>query len=189
MPTVSRRRSSFTVSSQDWKRANAKLREQREQPPPVTVRFACPVCGGEHTRLEHAAPGCHRLDDRQLQELRVSDVDELVNAVRHDAPLEHIKGVVAVLDAVQTVRSGQPIAVLSRASPRAQAGRRVRAAQLLAGDAPLRQLAADAGMSYGHLVGIIAGREPLLPSDVVDLSRVLRCPPTFLEHGWTNETA
>jgi hypothetical protein len=85
---------------------------------------------------------------------------------------------------VHTVRSGQAIAVLSRDSPRAQAGRRVRAAQLLAGDPPLRQIAADAGMSYGHLAGIIAGREPLLPSDVEDLSRVLRCPPTFLEHGW-----
>lgn len=84
---------------------------------------------------------------------------------------------------VQTVRSGQPIPAPSRDSPRAQAGRRAQAAQLLAGDPPLRQIAADAGMSYGHLVAIVAGREPLLPSDVADLSRVLRCPPTFLEHG------
>jgi hypothetical protein len=106
MPTVSRQRSSFTVSSQDWRRTNAKLREQREQPPPVTVRFACPVCGGEHTRLEHAAPGCHGLTDTELQALRSSAVDELVNAVRHDAPLEHIRGVVAVLDVVDARLSG-----------------------------------------------------------------------------------
>jgi hypothetical protein len=88
----------------------------------------------------------------------------------------------APVASVQTVRSGQPKAIPPRDSPRAQAGRRVRAAQLLAGDPPLRQLAAQAGMSYRHLIGIVKGIEPLLPSDVVDLSRVLRCSPTSLEH-------
>ena len=88
---------------------------------------------------------------------------------------------------VHTVRSGQPIAVLSRDSPRAKAGRRVRAAQLLAGDPPLRQLAADAGMSYGHLIGVIKGAEPLTPSDVVDLARVLSVPSGWLAHGWADQ--
>jgi hypothetical protein len=35
-----------------------------------------------------------------MQELRANAVDELVNAARHDAPAEHIKGVIAVLDVV-----------------------------------------------------------------------------------------
>ncbi len=107
MPAVSRRRASFTVS-QDWRRTSAKLREQREQPPPVTVRYACPICGQAHDRLSHDAPGCHGLTDTELHALRSSVVDELVNAIRHDAPQDHIKGVIAVLDVVD--------ARLSRAS-------------------------------------------------------------------------
>jgi hypothetical protein len=43
-------------------------------------------------------------------------------------------------------------------------------------------------MSPEHLAGIVAGREPLLPTDITDLSRVLHCPPTFLEHGWAGES-
>ncbi len=85
---------------------------------------------------------------------------------------------------VHTARSGQPIAVLSRDSPRAQAGRRVRAAQLLAGDPPLRRVAAEAGVAYGHLSGVVKGAEPLTPTDVVDLGRVLGVPPGWLARGW-----
>jgi hypothetical protein len=89
---------------------------------------------------------------------------------------------------VQTVRSGQPIAVPSRNSPRAEAGRRVRAAQLLAGDPPLRQVAADAGLDYGHLIGVIKGAEPLTPTDVVDLGRVLGVPPRWRARRWDDQT-
>ena len=88
---------------------------------------------------------------------------EVATRNRKDAPVA----------SVHTVRSGQPIAVPSRDSPRAQAGRRVRAAQLLAGDPPLRQVGRDAGLDYGHLIGVTRGAEPLTPSDVVDLARVL----------------
>jgi hypothetical protein len=97
---VSRRRATVVRASRNWARTEARLREARNQPADVTVRYACPLCGKTHTRLEHAAPGCHGLTDVQLQELRASAVDELVNAVRHDAPAEHIKDVVAVLDVV-----------------------------------------------------------------------------------------
>jgi hypothetical protein len=90
----------------------------------------------------------------------------------------------APVASVQIVRSGQSIAVLSRDSPRAQAGRRVRAAQLLAGDPPLRQIARDAGLDHGHLIGVIKGAEPLTPSDVVDLARVLGVPSDWLARGW-----
>ena len=89
---------------------------------------------------------------------------------------------------VQTVRSGQAIAVPSRDSPRAQAGRRVRAAQLLAGDPPLRQIAADAGLDHGHLIGVTRGAEPLTPTDVIDLARVLGVPPGWLARGWDDQT-
>ncbi len=101
-----RRRASITRSAQSWGRAEARIRQARNQPAAVTIRYRCPVCGGEHTRLEHAAPGCHGLTDTELQQLRISVVDELVNAVRRDAPLEHIKGVVAVLDVVDARLSG-----------------------------------------------------------------------------------
>ncbi len=88
---------------------------------------------------------------------------------------------------VHAVRSGQAIAAPSRDSPRAQAGRRVRAAQLLAGDPPLRQIAADAGLDHGHLIGVVKGAEPLTPSDVVDLGRVLGVPSGWLARGWGDQ--
>ena len=88
---------------------------------------------------------------------------------------------------VQTVRSGQPIAVPSRDSPRVQAGRRVRAARLLAGDPPLRQVARDAGLDYGHLIGVTRGAEPLTSSDVADLARVLGVPSSWLARGWDDQ--
>jgi hypothetical protein len=97
---VSRRRNSVARAGRSWTRDNARIRQARQQPADVTVRYACPICGQAHTRLEHAAPGCHGLDDEQLQELRARAVDELVHAVRQDAPAEHIKGVIAVLDVV-----------------------------------------------------------------------------------------
>jgi hypothetical protein len=89
----------------------------------------------------------------------------------------------APVASVHTIRSGQAIAAPSRNSPRAQVGRRVRAAQLLAGDPPLRQIAADAGLDYGHLIGVIKGAEPLTPTDVVDLGRVLGVPSDWLARG------
>ena len=103
---MSRRHNTITRSAQSWGRAEARIRQARDQPAAVTIRYQCPVCGDEHTRLEHAAPGCHGLTDTELHALRSSVVDELVNAVRHDAPLEHIKGVVAVLDVVDARLSG-----------------------------------------------------------------------------------
>ena len=89
---------------------------------------------------------------------------------------------------VYTARSGQAIAVPSRDSPRAQAGRRVRAAQLLAGDPPLRQIAADAGLDHGHLIGVVKGAEPLTSTDAVDLARVLGVPSDWLARGWGDQT-
>jgi hypothetical protein len=98
------------------------------------------------------------------------------------------RATVRLRDTVQTVKSGQAIAAPSRDSPRAQAGRRVRAAQLLAGDPPLRQIARDAGLDYGHLIGVVKGAEPLTSSDVADLGRVLGVPPDWLARGWDDQT-
>jgi hypothetical protein len=99
---MSRRRSSVTRSQQSWSRTDARVRQVRQQPAAVTVRFACPVCGLPHDRASHDAPGCFGLSDEQLQALRQSAVDELVNAVRHGAPPEHVKGVIKVLDTIDT---------------------------------------------------------------------------------------
>jgi hypothetical protein len=97
---VSRRRTSIVRSAQSWGRAEARIRQARGQPAAVSVRYQCPVCGGEHTRLEHAAPGCHGLTDAELQELRRRASDELVNAVRNGAEQDHINSVIAVLDVI-----------------------------------------------------------------------------------------
>jgi hypothetical protein len=84
---------------------------------------------------------------------------------------------------VQRVCTGSPVPIAP--TGRVAVARRVRAARLLAGDPSLRQVAADTGMSYMHLSAVKRGRDPLLPSDVSDLSRVLGCPPWFLERGWS----
>jgi hypothetical protein len=39
-------------------------------------------------------------------------------------------------------------------------------------------------MSYRHLVAVEHGEQPLLPSDAVDLSRVLGVPSQWLANGW-----
>ncbi len=74
---MSRRHNSITRSARSWGRAEARIRQARAQPAAVTIRYRCPVCGGEHTRLEHAAPGCHGLTGTELQALRSSALDEL----------------------------------------------------------------------------------------------------------------
>ncbi len=42
-------------------------------------------------------------------------------------------------------------------------------------------------MSYGHLIGVIKGAEPLTSTDVVDLGRVLGVPPGWLARGWGDQ--
>jgi hypothetical protein len=83
---------------------------------------------------------------------------------------------------VQSVRSGSRVPIT--APGRVATARRVRAARLLAGDPPLRRIAAGAGLGYEHLVGVIKGREPLLQSDALDLARVLHVPSEWLASGW-----
>jgi hypothetical protein len=60
----------------------------------------------------------------------------------------------------------------------------VKAARLLAGGISLHATARAAGMSYLHLVAVEAGKQPLLPTDASDLSRVLGVPSEWLAHGW-----
>jgi hypothetical protein len=97
---MSRRRTSGTRGYLAWSRSEARIRQASAEPADIAIRFRCPVCGLEHDRASHAAPGCFGLTTAQLQVLRANAVDELVNAVRHDAPAEHVKAVVAVLDVV-----------------------------------------------------------------------------------------
>jgi hypothetical protein len=44
-------------------------------------------------------------------------------------------------------------------------------------------------MSYLHLLAVEHGEQPLLPSDAVDLSRVLGVPQAWLLDGWTGTGA
>ena len=64
------------------------------------------------------------------------------------------------------------------------AGRRVRAARVLAGGVGLRELANAAGLSYSHLARVERGDDPLTSSDAVDLGAVLDVPADWLAHGW-----
>jgi hypothetical protein len=44
-------------------------------------------------------------------------------------------------------------------------------------------------MSSLHLLAVGHGEQPLLPSDAVDLSRVLDVPAAWLRDGWTSTSA
>jgi hypothetical protein len=59
----------------------------------------------------------------------------------------------------------------------------------MAGGVSIHATARAAGMSYLHLVAVEHGEQPLLPSDAVDLGRVLGCPSEWLAHGWSSNGA
>jgi hypothetical protein len=99
---VSRRRTSVTRSARSWGIVEARIREQRDQPPPVVTRFVCPICGGRHTRLEHPAPGVHGRSVVELRELRRRAADELVTAVCAGAEADHIQRVAAVITTINS---------------------------------------------------------------------------------------
>ena len=86
---------------------------------------------------------------------------------------------------VQTVRTGSPVPISPKSSPRVLTARRVRAARVLAGNPSLRQVAADGGLSYRHLLGVVNATEPLTSSDALDLARVLGVPSEWLARGWS----
>jgi hypothetical protein len=88
---------------------------------------------------------------------------------------------------VRSARSGQPIPVA--ATSRQLTARRLEAARVLAGRPSLRSLAERTGTSYGHLLAISKGSEPLLPTDVRDLAAVLDVPQSWLAHGWNDNGA
>jgi hypothetical protein len=60
---------------------------------------------------------------------------------------------------------------------------------LLAGGISIRDTASAAGLSYLHLVAVEHGQQPLLPTDAVDLGRVLNVPPAWLARGWNSNGA
>jgi hypothetical protein len=95
---VSRKRSR---TSSHYHRDLSRAAQARANPAPIMTRYACPVCADEHRADEHDAPGVHGLDDTRLRALRASAVEELVNALRHDAPADHIRDVLAVVDVVE----------------------------------------------------------------------------------------
>jgi hypothetical protein len=60
----------------------------------------------------------------------------------------------------------------------------VKAARVLAGGVTIHATASAAGISYLHLAAVERGEQPLLPTDAVDLSRVLPVPASWLRDGW-----
>jgi hypothetical protein len=88
-------------TAHQYAQERARRIQARLDPAPVTVLYRCPVCGGEHDRLSHDAPGCFGLTDTELRTLRESAIDELLNALRHDADVEHVQGVLAVIDVAE----------------------------------------------------------------------------------------
>jgi len=47
-----------------------------------------------------------------------------------------------------------------------------------------REAALRAGLHYSHLIGVEAGREPLLDTDCRDLGAALDVPADWLRSGW-----
>jgi hypothetical protein len=84
---------------------------------------------------------------------------------------------------VRSHATGQPYAITPPA--RVQAGRRVKAARLLAGGVSLKQTAHATGLSFPHLAAVERGEHPLTSTDVVALGELLHVPPTWLRDGWT----
>jgi transcriptional regulator with XRE-family HTH domain len=85
---------------------------------------------------------------------------------------------------VQVIRTGAAVPVRS-GGPRAQVGRRLRAARLLA-DVSLRDVARSAGLTFAHVSAIERGAEPMTSTDARDLGAVLGVPADWLAHGWSD---
>jgi hypothetical protein len=65
------------------------------------------------------------------------------------------------------------------------AGRRLKAARLLAGGVSLRVVAHETGLAFPHLAAVERGEHPLTSTDVVALGELLHVPPTWLRDGWS----
>ena len=72
----------------------------------------------------------------------------------------------------------------SHATKRVLAGRRVKAARVMAGGPDLRSVAEAAGLSFLHLCAIESGRDPLLDTDATALGELLGVPSGWLRDGW-----
>jgi hypothetical protein len=90
----------------------------------------------------------------------------------------------ATIGIVLNVRTGSPVPVATRSSPRVLAGRRVKAARVLAGRVSLKTTAHATGLGFAHLAAIERGEHPLTHTDCRDLAEVLSVPADWLRDGW-----
>ena len=75
----------------------------RRDPAPVSTRYACPRCGGDHRADEHGVANLgefRRLDAHELRQLRADVLEELGAAVVAGAEAAHVEQVAALLSAV-----------------------------------------------------------------------------------------
>jgi hypothetical protein len=99
---VSRRRSTTTRSSQAWARDERRLREARQTAAPVTVRYVCPRCGGDHHAHEHDLHGARGLTADELRRLRQQVAEETLLAVRRGADAAVLAQFAGLADALDT---------------------------------------------------------------------------------------
>lgn len=84
------------------KRSTSRPRARRRQPEPapVTTRYECPRCGGEHNLAEHRTLGQQGLSPDRLRALRAEVLEELALAVRRGADHAVLADFLAVLDGI-----------------------------------------------------------------------------------------
>ena len=70
---------------------------------PLTVRHACPACGGDHPPEDHGladGAGFRALDASGLRRLRAQAVEELVSGVLYGAERDHLERVAQLVGRV-----------------------------------------------------------------------------------------
>ena len=71
--------------------------------PPLTVRYACPVCGGDHPPEDHGladGAGFRALDASGLRRLRAEALEELLHGVLNGAERDHLERVAQLVGRV-----------------------------------------------------------------------------------------
>jgi hypothetical protein len=70
---------------------------------PVTVRHACPVCGGDHPPEDHGladGAGFRALDASGLRRLRAEALEELLHGVLDGAERDHLERVAQLVSRI-----------------------------------------------------------------------------------------